>query len=163
MTLLPTPYTLFPMKRHVALRGLSSDHHHGLVHARRLARAAAGREKAETIITAYLAFAAGDLARHFREEEEILLPEFARWAGADDPLIARTVVAHVALRERTLALRRAEIEGIPLKPLLADLAQRLEAHIRFEERELFPAVERALPQERMAAVGVLLAAGLPGS
>lgn len=148
------------MRRHIALRGLSADHHHGLAWARRLARAADGKADVTATADAFLTFAEQELMPHLRREEERLLPEYARWAGAEEPLIARTLVDHVALRERTLALQRADLEGAPIAPILAALSGRLEAHIRFEERELFPAITRALPSERMAAVGVLLGSPL---
>jgi len=150
------------MRKHIALTPLSVEHHRGLVQARRLARAGDGKADVAATVGGYRAYAEKELASHLRREEEALLPEFARWVGADNPLIARTLVDHVALRERTLALLRADLEEVPVAPILAALSGLLESHIRFEERELFPAIARALPPERMAAVGVMLAAGSPG-
>jgi hypothetical protein len=68
------------MKRSDALAQLSRDHHHGLVVAQRLRRAAdttagAARE-------AFLTFWDEEGRDHFRIEEEVLPPAFARRGSA---------------------------------------------------------------------------------
>src|SRR5215211_8379422 len=71
------------MKRTPELRTLSEDHHHGLVHARRLRQAAEGDEAHPVEATArgFLDFWQNDTAIHFRKEEEVLLPVMARHGG----------------------------------------------------------------------------------
>jgi hypothetical protein len=123
------------MKRDARLHALSSDHHHALVLARRIERAA----------VASVAEAAADLrghfdrelAPHFAVEERVLLPAL-RLAGLD-ALAERTLADHASLREHLAAAERGE------HPRLLAFAALLTEHVRFEERELFPACEERLP------------------
>ena len=70
------------MKRHPSLRQLSDDHHQGLVNARRLRRAASGKGSSSAgTARDFLGFWQRDTSRHFRKEEEILLPVLARHGG----------------------------------------------------------------------------------
>jgi hemerythrin-like domain-containing protein len=129
------------MKRDPRLHGLSSDHHHGLVLARRLARAAAeGRGGAELAREACDAYAR-DLAPHFAAEEEVLVP--ALEAAGEGALAGRLRADHDAMRADLGAA-----EGADARERIVSFARRLEAHVRFEERELFPAAER-LPSEAL--------------
>jgi hypothetical protein len=68
------------MKRTPELKPLSEDHHHGLVQARRLRRAAEADEadSAEAAAKGFLDFWQKDTASHFRKVEEVLLPMMAR-------------------------------------------------------------------------------------
>lgn len=134
------------MKRDHRLRALSSEHHHALVLARSVSRRAsawsieAGAELARAF--------ADELAPHFAVEEDLLLPAL-RGAGAGD-LAEHIRETHMALR--ALALDAAGGDG----EAAAMFAAQLTAHIRFEERELFPACEQLLSDEvldRVAARG----------
>lgn len=128
------------MKRAPALVRLSRDHHESLVAAQRLRRATAA--SVSDTREAFLGYWDRSGAEHFRVEEAVLLPAFARWGDAHDPVVARTLCDHVAIRSRIEALRTSET------PSLADLValgERLAAHVRMEERELFGLIERTVP------------------
>jgi iron-sulfur cluster repair protein YtfE (RIC family) len=134
------------MKRHAALRQLSSDHHSGLVLARRVSKLAADSDLAaaeQNLLTAWRT----EIGPHFIAEEEWLLPLFARHTAPDHPLITETLRQHVMMR----ALVDEIEEGLaaPLLPVLHALANALREHIRFEENELFPAIEAALPKAQL--------------
>lgn len=128
------------MKRDLRLRGLSSDHHRALVLARTLRGASANG--------AMLAAAfAAELEPHFRIEDEELLSVLALGPDAESrALAARTAEDHAHLRAE--AARAAAGEPVDLEAF----ALRLEAHVRFEERELFPFVEAQLPDAALDAV-----------
>ena len=138
------------MKRSEALRTLSHQHHQALFAALQLKRARP--ETAADARQAFIDFFEREGARHFRIEEELLLPAYARHAAFDDPAIARVLTEHVDLRRRGQDLQA----GMDREPgALRELGERLERHIRFEERVLFPMIEEALPRdelERLAAV-----------
>lgn len=137
------------MKRSEALRTLSHQHHQGLFAALQLKRA--DRETAADARQTFIDFFEREGARHFRIEEELLLPAFARHAGCDEPAIVRVLTEHVELRRRGQDL---EADADPDEGALRELGERLERHIRFEERVLFPMIEEALPPdelERLAA------------
>jgi hemerythrin-like domain-containing protein len=59
---------------------------------------------------------------------------------ADHPLIARVLTDHVRIRH--LADRLGSTANPPLQAL-HELGERLERHVRLEERELFPLIERS--------------------
>ena len=71
-----------------------------------------------------------------------MLPAFARWGDADDPLVARTLCDHVAIRASIAALR---VSASPSLGDLVALGERLAEHVRMEERELFGLIERTIP------------------
>jgi hemerythrin-like domain-containing protein len=108
------------MKRDQRLRQLSSEHHNALVLARKLRRG-----QPVELPTAFEA----ELAPHFALEERVLLPALAR-TGRED-LATRTLCEHDAMRAALSEPQR--------------FAELLEAHVRFEERELFPTCEELIP------------------
>jgi hemerythrin-like domain-containing protein len=140
------------MKRSEALKVLSHQHHQGLFAALQLMRAAP--ETAAQARQAFLDFFEREGASHFRAEEELLLPAYARHTGCDKPEIVRVLTDHVDLRRRGQDL---EANAHPDPSALRELGERLEAHIRFEERELFPMIESALPDGELAQLGTAFA------
>ena len=140
------------MKRSEALRVLSHQHHQGLFAALQLKRAR--RDTATEARTAFLDFFEREGARHFRAEEELLLPAFARHSEVDQPAIVRVLTEHVDLRRRGQDLE-ASADQDPAA--LRELGERLESHIRFEERVLFPMIEQALPVDELERLGASLA------
>lgn len=135
------------MRRSPVLASLSRDHHQALVVAQRLRRATA--DTAAEARGAFLAYWRGHGRRHFRLEEEVLLPGYAAYGDAHDPLVLAVLGDHVDLRRRADELAAAT--AAPL-PALHELGARLAAHVRREERELFPLIERAVPADRLAAL-----------
>lgn len=117
------------VKRDPRLAGLSADHHRALVLAR---RAAAGALPVAALRVRF----DEELEPHFRIEEDVLLPALCQ--AGDDDLAARTLRDHARMRD---ALSRAEA-GDP--KAVAEFSALLVAHVRFEERELFPACEMKL-------------------
>ena len=139
------------MRRHPVLRDLSSEHHAGLVMARRASLAAGDVPAVRAAAWAELAerFRA-ELDPHFRREEALLLP--ALRAAGERGLVERTLAEHAAMR-RLIVSDRAE--G------LAEFAELLRAHIRFEEQVLFECAQRRLDPAELAALGEWLGAKGP--
>lgn len=138
------------MKRHDALAALSRDHHHALVIARRLKRAT--QSTADGARDAFLDYWHVDGERHFRQEEDILLPSYAAFADPDQPVVARVLLDHRRIRR----LAHEAAQGSPGIDVLHALGQQLGDHVRREERELFPLIERALPEPELARLVQLL-------
>lgn len=139
------------MKRDPALSSLSRDHHQALFVAQRLRRTSG--ETTEEARAAFLAYWDEHGREHFRLEEEVLLPAFAAHEDPHQPLVARALCDHVAIRQRADALRRradATVEE------LHALGVALDAHVRLEERDLFPLIESVLPEAELASVGARL-------
>ena len=136
------------MRRHPVLRDLSSEHHAGLVMARR-AELAAGEapEVREATWVELVQRFNRELEPHFRREETGLLP--ALESAGERALAAQIRAEHEAMRRLIAA---DKVEG------LAPFAERLRAHIRFEERVLFPRAEGRLGPAALAALGAGLRA-----
>lgn len=139
------------MKRTLALQPLSRDHHKGLAVALRLRRASL--ETAPQARTAFLTYWRAHGQHHFRREEEILLPVFARYGGSCHPLVVRVLLDHLAIRARA-----RELDREPDQPpeLLQELGLELADHIRLEERELFPLIESSVPMAPLTQVAAEL-------
>jgi len=143
------------MKRHPSLRKFSDDHHGGLVQARRLRRAAAGEggPPAE-VARAFLRFWAEDASPHFREEEEVLLAVYARHGGDLEAEPIREMVAdHARIRGLAMTLIEEDRSDEVSPDTLRGIGERLEAHIRLEERRVFPLVEAVLPDDGLKELG----------
>jgi hypothetical protein len=135
------------MKRDPGLAELSRDHHQALYRAMRMKRATEG--DLTEVRADVLAFWADHGAKHFRIEEEILLPAFAAAADPGDDAVVRVLVDHVWIRERIARLAANELDLAGLH----DLGDRLEGHVRHEERVLFPLIEAALVPAALEGLG----------
>ena len=144
------------MKRSAQLSSLSREHHVALEVALRL-RKATGAD-AGAARDRFLQFFEDEAREHFRAEEELLLPAFARHAAPDDPDIVRVLTEHVELRRRAADLAG----GVADPDELNALGTLLHDHVRHEERTLFPRVEAALDGDELAALGAELDAGGAG-
>jgi hypothetical protein len=133
------------MKRSDALAPLSRDHHVALEAALRLRRAA--REDAEVAIERFRAFWLRSGARHFEIDETLILPALPPGDLEWDAAAARMLAEHADVRARAQALDAEEIDAV------RELGERLAAHVRFEERVLFPLLEQRMGAAELAALG----------
>jgi hypothetical protein len=139
------------MKRDAALASLSRDHHQALVVALKLRRASA--PTTDEARAALAAFWPTHGRRHFQIEEEILLPAYAGHGDPHHPLVARALCDHVDIRHRVdkvLSEPRTTVTD------LQELGDLMSAHVRLEERELFPMIEEAIPIAQLAALALAL-------
>lgn len=119
------------MKRHPLLVPLSHEHHHTLALCTRILRSPDADHRAD-ITEHYI-----DLEKHFVCEETMFAPLWDTLRR--DDLRARFEAEHAQLRAMHLAPDYTNPEwNVQFATLLRD-------HARFEERELFPAVEALLP------------------
>lgn len=142
------------MKRAEALQPLSREHLGALLVAKKLSEAT----EAEPAAHAFLEFWEEDGQHHFRVEEEVLLPAWALHAEVDRAAVARMLEDHLAIRREALRLATGGATVVELH----ELGRRLNAHVRFEERQLFPLIEAALDAESLdrLARAIELAEGL---
>jgi hypothetical protein len=130
------------MRRHRALIPFSHHHHRALV-VTRSARAAAG--DAGALLAAardFLVFFDGWGVTHFRDEEEHLFPLLFEQAGAEAPEeLVRALLDHARLHALAAQLRSGVAVGVVEAETLQSAGALLEAHVRLEERELFPLIE----------------------
>ncbi len=155
------------MKRHPSLRALSEHHHHALVAALAMRRAgqAPAEQRAKQAREAaeeFLQFWSETGSRHFREEEEFLLPVYSRHKRLDeDPEVMTMLAEHAAIRARVFALKQAGQDDRAIATILSELGPLLTGHVRREEDRIFPAIERALSEAEIAWLGESLS-GLHG-
>lgn len=125
------------MKRDPRLAGLSSEHHRALV----LARALTAHPGAWTAVdgAALGRRFEAELEPHFRVEDELLLPALRCAGNAAAALAERTAADHAFLRAQLAAARAGDGAAADA------FAARLVEHVRFEEREVFPACEALVP------------------
>lgn len=141
------------MRRSAALAPLSRDHHHALVVARELTRARAHHltAAAESFVT----FLAGHELAHFDFEEALLLPALP--SGEPGATLARRVREdHEWLRGAMRSLQQAP-EAASAEAL-QEIGARLRDHVKLEEQELFPYLERSLDPPVLDRIGAQLAA-----
>jgi iron-sulfur cluster repair protein YtfE (RIC family) len=133
-------------RRHESLIPLSREHHYGLLVCLRIHRGLEVhetnlewlRERARKVIH----FFETDLKTHFDAEEEIVFPAMSGIEEANST-IAELIGEHRGLS--ALVDRLRQTSGLELSPLLREFADLLEAHIRKEERILFPCYEQSIP------------------
>lgn len=125
------------MKRHPSLIALSREHHTALVWAKRAQRSSEvdSHGMAKQIITLFKR----ELEPHFLAEERDVLPVLQR--QGHHTLAAKILEDHSILRAAVEKIRAGSIES------LVDFGTALAAHVRFEERVVFPAVESAFSHQ----------------
>lgn len=126
------------MKRSPILQPLSREHHTALTLAKASERAAQSGDEAlvsQTCQRVIHAFSDA-LEPHFQFEEVSLLPLLH--STETQPLVERTLADHQQLRGLLDALRQSDAKA------LGSFGKCLSAHVRFEERELFPVIESLL-------------------
>lgn len=138
------------MKRAEALRPLSREHLTALLVAKKLREADDLGEAAGV----FLGFWRDDGQRHFRVEEEVLLPTWAVHGEVDRTGVSRMLDEHLAIRREALRLAAGELSLGEVR----ELGTLLHDHVRFEERQLFPIVEEALDDESLDRLEAAIAA-----
>jgi len=148
------------MKRHPSLHPLSQHHHFALIRALEMRRAAEAPEDkrdgaVERQAAKFVAFWHKTGHVHFREEEEILLPAYARHLRLDrDADVMRILADHAEIRAAVQDFERHLAAKVPIAvKAMAHLAKLLHDHVRLEENDVFPRIEKALGEEGLKAMG----------
>jgi hemerythrin-like domain-containing protein len=140
-----------PLKRSKNLVWLSRDHHEGLLIVWKIRQGIRYETSISRISDYIVVVFSKELEPHFLEEENLLFTNLAE----DDTLRLTAEQHHAALREKIKELKTDTEINVQHFHSFADL---LEVHIRFEERILFPHLERAIKEEELEIVGSLLEA-----
>lgn len=141
-----------PIKRDPRLVPLSHDHHTALARARDVTLALDGvvEQDLDTLAARLSDFFENDLTRHFEQEEKYLLPPFALRVGADHELVRQLKQEHADIRAHAARLNDA---SIPVAERLNAWGTAIRDHVRFEERELFAAMQEELSEAELSAIG----------
>ena len=98
----------------------------------------------------FVRFVQGEGSAHFREEEERIFPLLAAYLDQPSELVDRALLEHGRLRAAAVRFGRGREQVCA--DAVASVGRLLEAHIRCEEREIFPLVERLVPDDVLRAV-----------
>jgi hemerythrin-like domain-containing protein len=126
-----------PIKRSEQLAPLSREHHDALVFLLRIKQGSKNGTPIR-IISEYINwFWANNLNNHIQQEERLLLPHLSH----DDELARQLKSEHSTIRDlASRELSESEVVGF---------SNVLNAHIRFEERILFPHIERKISIDQL--------------
>ncbi len=124
------------MKRSQGLQPLSQDHYKGLRLVAQLNKALSESKDLDSLADTVVAFRESHLRPHFQAENELLLPVLAK----EDPALGKRLASeHVQINA---IVDNLQIFPETRKEHLAAFCRLLRAHIRFEEREVFPRIEQ---------------------
>lgn len=126
------------MKRHEALLQLSRDHHFGLLLCWKLKEGLKKQVSPERMEKYIRLFFDHNLAPHFAEEEETIF----KVLGTAHPLIAEAESQH---REMDSMVEN----GFKTAEEIEAFKALLEKHIRAEERQIFPEIEKSASEEQL--------------
>jgi len=129
-----------PLKRHKALQPLSREHHHGLLLSWKIRAGFSKNIEPERIKKYADWFFNTHLLTHFEKEEQYVFT------------VLEPNNEHVkkALAEHRLLKRLFEDEDI--KSALSKIEEVLDAHIRFEERILFPEIQQVATETELMKI-----------
>ena len=132
-----------PIKRSKELAPLSREHHDGLLFAWKIKQGLTNGTPIETLCNYTRWFWSNHIKTHFKDEETVLV----KFLPADNPLVLQMFNEHAQIRDLIISLDKEPGSGS--LQLLADFVNK---HIRFEERELFGYAEKTLTQEQLEEI-----------
>lgn len=145
------------MKRHKSLYSLSHDHHHGLILANLIKKNAPKYKNLPDTIDGKKEYTINfynvELVKHFKQEEGILFPSAKGKNEEIDSLIDEIISEHRKIESlvESLKTKSDQVE------ILDQLGNLLESHIRKEERNLFPEIEKILSENELEQLAAKLA------
>ncbi len=132
-----------PIKRSKELAPLSREHHDGLLFVWKIKQGLANNTALVTMCHYARWFWDNHIKPHFNDEEKVLI----KFLPADHPLVKQMIKEHMEIRDLIISLDKE-----PDKSTLKILAEFLNNHIRFEERELFAYAEESLTSEQLNSI-----------
>lgn len=140
------------MKRDKNLVPLSHDHHHGLILSQILKEDTPpyrGLPSSPEGINEYaLEFYNKELKKHFKKEEEILLPVCKGKDENLDEQLNKMTADHKEIKKLFSEMKKkTDVK------LMDTTGEKLGEHIRFEERKLFPLIQKILNQKELELIG----------
>jgi len=144
-----------PIKRSEHIMKLSKEHHSGLLFCWKIRQGLKREAATERIIKYTQYFWSHHLDEHFREEETIL------FSPLKDEMVQKAIEDHQQIKHILDDLQGSSADDAIQK--LTQLANLVDDHIRYEERKLFPHIEKSLSDEQLEKIGKQLAALQPAS
>lgn len=133
-----------PIKRNKHIVKLSKDHHFTLLFCWKVRNGMKFKVESERIKKYVQYFWQHHMQPHFLQEETIL------FAPVKDKAVQRALEEHVLIAQQIKAL---DAVGDNVADQLSTLADTVDNHVRYEERELFPHLEKLLTEEQLENIG----------
>ncbi len=137
-----------PIKRNENIAKLSRDHHASLMFCWKLRHGIKFQIDPARMINYVDYFTANHLEPHFKEEEEIL------FAPLQDAKVQRAIDEHTIIKTTLQKIHQSSPENQMEE--LVHLADLIDAHVRYEERVLFPHLEKELSEEQLENIGKII-------
>ena len=134
-----------PVKRDENIKRLSREHHFSLLFCWKIRQGLKMNVATERIWKYVQYFWQQHLQPHFREEEKIF------FAPIKDRLVQRAINEHKYIKQQIEDM--ANYSGNNERKSLAKIADMVNEHVRYEERDLFPHLQRKLSKEQSENIG----------
>src|SRR5262245_61641594 len=131
-----------PIKRCPALQPLSREHHEGLLFVWKIRQGLKNGTDTERLADFVRWYWRNHIRPHFFQEEKILMPLLP-----GNPLVIKMKDEHDQIRELVI-----DIDKNPARHDLQRIADLVDRHIRFEERELFQCLEESVSENEWSSV-----------
>lgn len=132
-----------PIKRSAQLQPLSREHHDGLLYVWKIREGLDNNTSIERLKDYTSWYWKHHIKPHFFQEEKLLVP----FMPVSNPLIIRLKKDHDYIRELILVIDKEADRHDFVR-----LANLIETHIRFEERELFQYLEANLTENQLTEI-----------
>ena len=133
-----------PIKRSPFLAEFSKDHHFGLLLAWKIRQGLKNNIEPERIARYILFYFNNELLSHFVEEEKLLFKKL----DEQSELRKQAESDHVAIYQLVVQIMHNRNDD----KLIGQFADKLEEHIRFEERELFNYIQACLSEDELTDI-----------
>ena len=131
------------VRRNEHIKMLSREHHFSILFCWKI-RQGLKKEVAIERICKYVQYFWQNLQLHFREEEQIF------FAPMKDRMVQRAINEHKHIKKQIINLQNHSENNA--RKLLIELADLVDKHVQYEERELFPHLERKLSKEQIESI-----------
>ena len=137
-----------PINRNEHLKRLSREHHFSLLFCWKVRQGLKMNVAVERISKYVQYFWQQHLRLHFREEEKTF------FAPIKDRMVQRAINEHKHIKQQIEDL--ANYSGHNERKNLSKIADMVYEHVRYEERDLFPHLEKKLSKEQLENIGELI-------
>ena len=135
-----------PITRNEQIKKLSREHHSSLLFCWKIRQGLKNNLQPQRICDYIQYYWQQNLQPHFREEEKIL------FAPIKDRQVQRAINEHKQIRRQIEGLANNSAK-IDMQKNLARIADMVDDHVRYEERTLFPHLEKKLNKEQLKNIG----------
>jgi len=140
-----------PIKRSAEIMPLSREHHFSLLFSWKILQGLKNGTSTDRIADYVAYFWENNLRLHFEQEEVALFSHFPH-----HDMVKTALTEHQTMRQFIQFVVDSGHLETERRQQLEDLALLVKSHVRMEERELFPALEKRLSGEALKQAAVVL-------